>query len=576
MLKKICSPVTRLNCGKKNKRCYFNSLFLAIASTLLTTIPAVAASKIYAAFGPADFSVAVSDIENFVNTGEVTPELKFLIKELSPKQREELRKALQKSYDVKPIMLSQAFYDPMGEKLLRRIGELIQTGSGQNGMMALRAALVQAAASGDFNLVKVLKKFPTPGIRINTSETIYTLKNITDVFQDTKIAIAQINKLSQQEIAAEPPIDYEKLTDIRISGSVNYTSKTVFLQDRSRNRKYPVDLYLPPVNGNSQEKIPVVVISHGFSDSRTTFTVLAKFLASHGFAVALPEHIGSNFAQREATLAGKARQMFLLNEFVDRPIDVTFLLNYLEGLNQSDFQGKLNLKQVGMIGHSFGGYTALVLGGATVDFQQLAQDCQSKGLNISLLLQCRALEFTPSSPQRKLLSQGLQDPRIQLLITLNPVSSSILGRKGLSKIQIPVVMGSGGYDPATPVAVEQVRAFTWLQTPNKYLVLADGFSHTTELTTLFNHLFYTPSVAKTLDEEVTMFQENARAIMLAFLQAYIAERTDKSARSAYRPYIQASYAKFISKSPFSFSMVRSLTPEQWEKILKGRREAVKE
>jgi Alpha/beta hydrolase of unknown function (DUF1400) len=117
MLKKICSPVTRLNCGKKNKRCYFNSLFLAIASTLLTTIPAVAASKIYAAFGPADFSVAVSDIENFVNTGEVTPELKFLIKELSPKQREELRKALQKSYDVKPIMLSQAFYDPMGEKL---------------------------------------------------------------------------------------------------------------------------------------------------------------------------------------------------------------------------------------------------------------------------------------------------------------------------------------------------------------------------------------------------------------------------------------------------------------------------
>ncbi|NRB06845.1 MAG: alpha/beta hydrolase [Richelia sp.] len=63
-------------------------------------------------------------------------------------------------------------------KLLLRIGELIQTESGLNGMLPLRAALVQAAAENDFSLVKVLKKFPTPGIRINTSEAIDTVKKI--------------------------------------------------------------------------------------------------------------------------------------------------------------------------------------------------------------------------------------------------------------------------------------------------------------------------------------------------------------------------------------------------------------
>ncbi len=552
-----------INRKQKFHRFLFNSLFLATISTLLTTIPVGAAEKIYAAFGPLDFSVAVADLENFVQTGKVTPELKLLIRRLNSKQKEELRIALQKSYDVKPLLLSKYFYTPMGENVLRRAGKLIQTGAGQNGMFALRAALVLAAVEGDFTFIKVLKKFPTSGIRINTSETIKTLKEIADVFSDTKKTIAQINKLSKAEIAAAPSIDYDTLPDIRTLGSVKYSSQTIYLKDTSRDRKYPVDLYLPPANSNSQEKIPVVVISHGFADSRSSFTELAKFLASYGFAVALPEHIGSNFAQQEATLAGRGRELFRLNEFVDRPLDVTFLLNYLEGLNQSDFQGRLNLKKVGVIGHSFGGYTALMLGGATVDFQQLMRDCEQDSWNLSSLLQCRAKEFKPTSVQRKLLSQGLRDSRIQLVITLNPVSSIVLG-KGLSRIQVPVVMGSAGYDPATPVVEEQIRAFNWLQTPNKYLVLVDGFSHTTELTTLLNNLLYSPSTSANLEDDVKIFQQNARTMMLAFLQVYIAER------SQYLPYIQPAYAQFISKSPFDFSMVRSLQPKE------GRREGGKE
>ncbi len=540
---------------QKFDRFLFNSLFIATISTLLTTIPVGAAEKIYAAFGPLDFSVSVADLENFVQTGKVTPELKLLIKRLNSKQKEELQEALQKSYDVKPVLLSQYFYSPMGKDVLRRAGKIIQTKAGQNGMLALRAALVLAAAEGDFTLIKVLKKFPTSGIRINTSETIKTLKEITDVFADTKTTIAQIDKLSKAEIAAAPSIDYNTLPDIRTLGSVQYSSQTIYLKDTTRNRKYPVDLYLPPANSNSREKIPVVVISHGFADSRSSFTELAKFLASHGFAVALPEHIGSNFAQQEATLAGRGRELFRLNEFIDRPLDVTFLLNYLEGLNQSNFQGRLNLKKVGIIGHSFGGYTALMVGGATVDFEQIIQDCKQDSLNISSLLQCRAKEFKPSSVQRKILSQGLKDPRIQLVITLNPVSSIVFGKKGLSRIQVPVVMGSAGYDPATPVVGEQIRAFNWLQTPNKYLVLVDGFSHTTELTTLLNSLFYSSSGSENLEDDVKMFQQNARTMMLAFLQVHIAER------SQYLPYIQPSYAQFISKSPFDFSMIRSLKPE---------------
>jgi len=538
-----------------------NSLFVATISTLTTALTADAAEKIYAAFGPLDFSVSVADLENFVQTGKVTPKLKLLLRRLSAEQKEELRTNLQKSHDVKPVLLSQYFYTPMGENILRKAGNIIQTKSGQNGIFALRAALILAAAEGDFNLIKVLKKFPTYGIRINTSQTIKVIKEIADVFADTKNAITQINKLSQGEIAAAPPIDYKTLPDIRNLGPVKYSSQTVYLKDTSRNRKYPVVLYLPPAPSNSREKIPVVVISHGFADDPGTFAGLGKFLASHGFAVALPEHIGSNLAHQEATLAGRGRELFRLNEFIDRPLDVTFLLNYLEGLNQSDFQGRLNLKKVGIIGHSFGGYTALMLGGATVDFQQLQKDCQQDYFNISSLLQCRAKEFKPASVQRKILSQGLKDDRIQLVITLNPVSSIVFGQKGLSRIQVPVVMGSAGYDPATPLVREQIRAFTWLETPKKYLVVADGFSHSSELTTLINSLLFSSSNSGNLENEVKSFQQNARSIMLAFLRVYIQER------SQYSPYVQPSYPQFISQPPFDLSLIRSLTPEKWKKIM---------
>ncbi len=531
------------------------SLFMGIIPAIFTAIPVYGAEKIYFAFGPLDFSISLSSLETYAETGKVEPDLKVVLKRLNPETRKEVRQILQTSYDIEPLAISQAFYDPMGETILSNIGELIQTEAGVNGKFALRAALIQAAESGDFNIIGVLRKFPTPGIRINTSGVGKTIKDISQIFKDTNSAIAQLGKISAAEAAAEPVVDYDKLPNLRLPGKFKFSSETIKIWHQNRNRTYPVDLYIPVIENGSTDKIPVVVISHGLSSSRTNFAGLAQFLASHGFVVALPEHIGSNIEQREALLAGRAREVFRLNEFIDRPLDVTYLLDDLERRNQANFQGKLNLKQVGIIGHSFGGYTALVLAGATADFEQLSRECKQDVPNISLLLQCRALDWQESSPERQILSQGLREERIQLVIALNPVSSSILGRKGISQIEIPVVMGSAGYDPATPVVTEQARTFSWLTTPEKYLVLAEGVSHNTELTALINRVLSPASSSQQIEKEIELLQSNARAMMLAFLQVYINDRAN------YRPYIRTSYAKAISEPPFELNMVRSLTPE---------------
>jgi len=98
----------------------------------------------------------------------------------------------------------------------------------------------------------------------------------------------------------------------------------------------------------------VIVISHGLGSDRTSFEYLATTLASYGFAVAV-EHPGSNAQQLRSLLAGRANEVTEPNEFINRPLDVKYLLDELERRDKSDPSFQLNLQQVGVIGQSLGG-----------------------------------------------------------------------------------------------------------------------------------------------------------------------------------------------------------------------------
>jgi predicted dienelactone hydrolase len=73
---------------------------------------------------------------------------------------------------------------------------------------------------------------------------------------------------------------------------------------------------------------------------------------------------------------------------VNRPLDITFVLNQVESrVNATpELRGRLNFQQVGVLGQSFGGYTALALAGAPINPQQLQASCQNleETLNLSL------------------------------------------------------------------------------------------------------------------------------------------------------------------------------------------------
>jgi predicted dienelactone hydrolase len=101
--------------------------------------------------------------------------------------------------------------------------------------------------------------------------------------------------------------------------------------------------------------------------------------------------------------AGFHRDSLQAIEFVNRPLDIRFLLDELARKNAAELQGRLQMERVGVLGHySFGGYTALALAGATVDFnlvqQRCAPDAKLTMIDTAALLQCRVLElFRPTS-----------------------------------------------------------------------------------------------------------------------------------------------------------------------------------
>jgi predicted dienelactone hydrolase len=510
------------------------SLALAILCTLASAIPVWAAEKLYLTYGPLKLSVSVASLETFAKEGKINKDLEFYLRNATPQQQAQFRKALLERADLDPLVVARFFNTEIGEDILSKIGKFITIERGSNGKYALRGALVQAALDPQgLTLLNFLQKLPT-NMQFRGELMLNAAKAAEKAILATEMSIEEMKKLTAMEATTEPPVDFSAMPDLRKPGEYDVKKETWLLNDESRKRAFYVDVYKP--HRWRAGKTPVIIFSHGLASRPEDFSEDAKHLSSYGYVVALPQHPGSDTQQAKALLEGYAREVFDVDEFVNRPKDISYVIDELERRNQSEFAGQLNLESVGVGGHSFGGYTALGVAGAQIDFEHLEQECngQFSGLNISLLLQCRALTL-PNQVY------NFRDDRVSAVFAINPVNSSIFGPKGLSKIQIPVSIGAGTYDPATPLVFEQVRSFVWLTAPNKYLTAVEGQAHVD-----FSQLDAEISDAIASVENLTLpspqlIANYTRSIQVAFFEVYIADRNE------IRPYLRSSYAEYLSQ-----------------------------
>jgi dienelactone hydrolase len=118
-----------------------------------------------------------------------------------------------------------------------------------------------------------------------------------------------------------------------------------------------------------QRALPLVVLSPGFTNSRSVLTALAEDLASHGYVVAGIDHTYESFATafpdgRVTTcLARETRRRgegFWEKLVAGRAADVSFVLDELTGAHPAwPGAALIDLSRIAMAGHSIGGGAAI-------------------------------------------------------------------------------------------------------------------------------------------------------------------------------------------------------------------------
>lgn len=438
------------------------------------------------------------------------------------------REILQTQLHVAPQVLQRFLQTEIGESLLHRLDLLME-------LPTDRQTLVQQISKADQRSILEVLHHIAGSLR--PDQLLQTAKQIDLLLQTTDELLSLLLAWMQQEAKYQ----MVPVVDPRLPGPWGIRQKTLNLQRRS-TQPFQVSLYEPI--GNSTSAIPVVVISHGLAANPNAMDHYARHLASHGYLVAVPQHPGSDTDQVRNMLAGTVDEIFSLQEFVDRPHDVSTVLDELERLNGRDYEGQLNLTSVGILGESFGGYTALALAGATIDFDALAQRCNrlSDSLNISLLLQCRAL----SLPQKAL---SLQDARVKAIFTIDPIGSSLFGPAGLGRITIPVVIVTGSNDKAAPMALEPLQLFPLLASQDRFLAVIRGKSHVHDVRSLLSSLKLTKSEnLPSLTLSPPIIDSYLWGLSVLFFNQYLQTPFP-------RPRCLSAYAQSISQPPYDLHLI---------------------
>ncbi|MDY6806106.1 MAG: alpha/beta hydrolase [Cyanobacteriota bacterium] len=540
-----------------NKKRFATSLGLGIISAILTAMPGNTAETITVSFPPFKLDLSVESLEKFVETGEVTSELRYYENQLEPEEKENLRQLLRQRFEVSPSTVKTFTEISLGQDVMRRLGQIIRTHDGKNGNLALTKAFNQAAASEEgLTPLNLLKQYPGD-IRLDLELSVQLVAELLTQVVENNFILKEIQQ--QAKISNNPPQFYLGGSPVRSQGRFQSKKDSFTFRNPNRARDSEIDFYLP--QGSSENQIPVIVISHGFASDRSTFVYLAEHFASHGFAVAVPEHIDSNADFVEKIFAGFSAPVEA-DAFVNRPLDLTYLLDTIEERYESDplWKGKLNLTEVGAIGQSFGGYTVLATAGAGFASEEtLRSKCESEDpsiiFNISLLLQCRALEVEAPT-------NNLRDERITSVIAINPITSGVFGPEGMSKLQVPTMIVAGSEDIFAPPVEEQVRSFAGLTAPDKYLVVTKPGTHFSFIGTEEEEgVLPVPPELIGLDPKLA--QPYMQALSTAFFKSYIQDERE------FLAYLSESYLESSAEEPFSFALVTSFTLEQIEKAIEN-------
>ncbi|MFN6155891.1 MAG: alpha/beta hydrolase [Dolichospermum sp.] len=525
----------------------FAGVFCAVALTpfFVVNTSAQAADTVVIRYGPLEESVSLEELKKSTETGKLPASLATYTKRMTEEQRRFLVEGLKIRIPINVITLDRLINTQIGTTILSDVSTAISRRD-QAGLQAMKGGLVLGANSPQgLSILSFIAAYPSQRLEINLPQALTVARSLNGGFIRTQRFMfglsPQVNPKDIKVASLDPTQ----------GGSAQVQTLKLSFNDQKRQRQIPLDVYFSSAASTNK---PVIVFSHGWGSVRTDLRYLAEHLASHGYVVAALEHPGSNETSFKAVNQGK-KQLVAPQEFLDRPGDVSFILDELEKLNQtanSPLQGKLATNNVMVVGYSFGGGTALALAGGELQIENLKQRCQPNLAkdNLGETLQCVAQALPEKTYQ-------LRDGRIKQAIALNPTTSLMFGETGLTKVQIPTLILSSSADKITPPLTEQVMGFAKIPSP-KWLVGVVGGSHLSVVDPSLTP--YQEGKPPILNKEVTREQaQDVRKFLKGVTLAMAAQLTPEA--SQYAPFLTSDYAQISSTRLFPLRTVREISPE---------------
>lgn len=213
-------------------------------------------------------------------------------------------------------------------------------------------------------------------------------------------------------------------------------------------------------------KFPLILLSHGtgIAGNALATSWIAAALAKQGYIVAAPNHPGNQSGNKSA---GEVLKLWL------RPADFTSTLDTLT--TGTAFQKHIDWENVGALGLSMGGYTALAIAGAKINQQQLASYCDTDLNNHSLCEWIKQSGVDLHKMDLQVAGQTYRDNRIRSVVAVDPAMSDTLNGESIAGIKVPVDLINLGTKGEIPAGLDVSRMATMIPDANYSTI--EGANH---------------------------------------------------------------------------------------------------
>ncbi|MEM1031045.1 MAG: prolyl oligopeptidase family serine peptidase [Myxococcota bacterium] len=197
-----------------------------------------------------------------------------------------------------------------------------------------------------------------------------------------------------------------------------------------------------------------------------------EHLASHGYVIAAPVHPFDNLnAVRAADPVDVGRNL------ENRPRDVSFIIDTLlaraADANDSLF-GRIDGDRIGVIGHSYGGYTALAVAGGSLNGPEFEQFCAEDTITTDVFDTCSVYASVVEVDGPFPADTRNADPRVSAVVAMAP-PIPFLG-DGVADVETPVMVIAGEVD--IPINYDRhVVAYFDALPPPRYLLSYETGGH---------------------------------------------------------------------------------------------------